>query len=89
MTDQDERRSRAWPRYLRFSVRGMIFLVLIVGGWLGWFIRSIRIERDAVAAITRTGGYVNFDWEWKKGDPIPDTNRRSRLSQWLTDNVLR
>jgi internalin A len=37
-------------------VRGLILLVLVVGVWLGWIIRSARIQREAVAAIQRAGG---------------------------------
>ena len=32
--------SRPWRRFLRFSVRGTIGIVLIIGVWLGWFVRS-------------------------------------------------
>jgi len=88
MTDQAKPRSRAWLRFLRLSLRGMIVVVLIVGGWLGWFIRGVRIERDAVAAIERSGGSVNYDWEWKKGDPIPDPTKRSWVREWLADRVM-
>ena len=52
--------SRPWRRFLRFSVRGMIVLVLVVGGWLGWIVRSARIQREAVAAIEKAGGEVEY-----------------------------
>ena len=38
-------------KYLRFSVRGLIVIVLVVGGCLGWIVRSARIQHEAVAAI--------------------------------------
>ena len=64
--------SRPWRRFLRFSVRGLIVVVLIVGGWLGWVIRSARIQSEAVAAIERTGGLVLYDWGRKiQNSPIP------------------
>ena len=48
----------------------MIVLVLVTGGWLGWLIRSTTIQRAAVAAIERGGGYVAYDWEYlKRGSP--------------------
>ena len=34
MTDQANLGSHPWRRFLRFSVRGMIVLVLVIGGWL-------------------------------------------------------
>jgi hypothetical protein len=36
--------SRPWRRYLRFSVRGLIVLVLLIGAGLGWTVRSARIQ---------------------------------------------
>jgi Leucine Rich repeat len=51
---------RSWRRCLRLSVRGLIVLVLVVGAGLGWVVRSARIQRDAVAAITRGGGSVIY-----------------------------
>ena len=52
--------SRPWRRFLRFSVRGLIIIVLVIGGWLGWIVRSARIQRDAVAAIAKTEGVVSY-----------------------------
>ena len=49
--------SRPLRRFLRFSVRGMIVLVLLIGCWSGWLVRSARIQREAVAA-TLVGGSV-------------------------------
>ena len=39
----------------------MIVVVLLVGGWLGWIVRSARIQRKAVAAIERDGGLVTYE----------------------------
>jgi internalin A len=61
--------SRPWRRFLRFSVRGMIVVVLLMGGWLGWIVRSARIQREAVAAIESAGGHVWYDWADDDGDP--------------------
>jgi hypothetical protein len=62
-----------WRRYLRFSARGLIVLVLLIGGGLGWVVRSVRsarIQRGAVAAIVRGGGSVKYNWEWPDGNDI-------------------
>jgi Leucine-rich repeat (LRR) protein len=61
-----------WRRFLRFSVRGLIALVLVIGVWLGWIVRQAHIQRDAVAAIWRTRGNIHYDWEWSNGNPLPD-----------------
>ena len=62
MTDQARPVSRSWRRFLRFSMRGMIVVVLVIGGWLGWVVRSAQIQREAVAAIENAGGAVSYDW---------------------------
>jgi len=63
--------SRPWRRYARFSVRGLIVLVLVIGVWLGWIVRSVRIQRDAVTAIEKAHGRVMYDWQWKNGRSTP------------------
>jgi hypothetical protein len=68
---QAEHISHSWRRYLRFSVRGLTVLVLVIGVWLAWLVRSAHIQRDAVAAITHAGGKVSYDWEWSNGNDIP------------------
>jgi hypothetical protein len=55
--------SRPWRRFLRFSVRGMIVVVLVIAAWLGWLVRSARIQREAVAAIERDRGLVRYNGE--------------------------
>ena len=71
MSDQVNSVSRPWRRYLRVSVRGLIVLVLVVGGCLGWLVRSARLQREAVAAIRKADGEVSYDWEWKNGAGMP------------------
>ena len=64
-----------WQRFLRLSARGMIVFVLVFGVWLGRLVRTRRIQREAVEAITAAGGGVSYDWEWinevsvRVGDP--------------------
>jgi hypothetical protein len=71
MSSQTKPLSRRWYRYLRFSMRGLIVVVLLFGGWLGWVVRGERIQREAVRAITIAGGTVQYEWEWKNGNLIP------------------
>lgn len=52
-----------WWSYLRLSVRGLIVLVLVIGGSLGWIVHSARVQREAVAAIMEAGGEVLYDWD--------------------------
>ena len=85
MTDQAKPVSRPWRRFLRFSVRGLIVLVLVIGGWLGWLVRSARIQREAVAAIKNAGGTVKYDWEWSNGSMIPAG--KPWAPRWLVDLI--
>jgi hypothetical protein len=66
-----KRASRPWRRFLRFSVRGMIVVVLVIGVWLGWIVRSAQIQRDTLKAIRNAGGIVAYDWEWTDGKAVP------------------
>ena len=86
MPIQSEPISRPWRRSLRFSVRGMIVVVLVIGGWLGWLVRSARIQRDAVALIERSdGGGVSYDWDRGAGNRYAPG--RPWAPSWLVDLV--
>jgi hypothetical protein len=77
--------SPTWRRYLRFSVRRLIVVVLVIGAGLGWIVRQAHIQRDAVAAIMQTGGSIRYDWEWKDGNPIP--GGKPWAPRWLVDRI--
>jgi hypothetical protein len=77
--------SRWWRRFLRVSVRGMIVVVLLIGGLLGWVVRSARIQRDAVAAITKEGGNVWYDWDLKAG--VRDGEGKPWGPSWLVKTI--
>ena len=77
--------ARPWRGYLRLSVRGLIVVVLLVGGWFGWEVRSARIQREAVVAIEEAGGSVKYDWEWSNGKSIPGGKPWS--PRWLVDLI--
>jgi Leucine rich repeat len=76
--------ARSWRTMLRFSVRAMVILVLVIGAGLGWIVRSARIQRDAVAAIRRHGGSVLYDGE--QGTRVYFDGRRF-APKWLVDKV--
>ena len=85
MATEAEPVSRPWRRFLRFSVRGMIVVVLLVGGWLGWLVRSARIQREAVAAIQQAGGSVYYDWEWRSGQYLEGTEPPA--PRWVVERL--
>ncbi len=60
--------SAAPPRSRRpfaLSVRALLIVVLVLGAWLGWFVRNARIQHEAVAAVQRAGGSVAYDIDWR------------------------
>ena len=61
MIDESKPASRPWRSFLRFSVRGMIVLVILFGVGLGWIVRNAQIQREAVTAIQKAGGHVEYD----------------------------
>ena len=88
MTDQAKPATHRWRRVLRFSVRGMIVVVLAAGVWLGWIVRSARIQREAVAAIEHDHGFVYYAFDWKDGKPVR-RRARSWYLKWFADHVDR
>ena len=75
----------SWRRFLRFSVRGLLVLMLVIGGGLGWIIRQAHIQRDALAAVVKAGGSVTYDWEWNNGKFIP--GGKLWAPKWLVDLI--
>ena len=75
----------SWRNRLRFSVRTMMVLVLVLGGWLGWIVHRAHVQRDAVAAIQKSGGRVYYEWERKNRSPVP--NGKPWWPSWLVDRV--
>jgi Leucine Rich repeat len=54
--------ARPWRRHLRFSLRALLLVILLLGLWLGWFVHTAKIQHDAVAAIQKNGGWVRYYW---------------------------
>jgi hypothetical protein len=68
-------------RRFMISLRSMMILVLVFGGWLGWFVRRVQVRHDAVAAVKNAGGSVVYDLEWRNAGPNP--YRKSWVPDWL------
>ena len=73
-----------WQEFLRFSVRGLIVLVLLIGTGLGWLVRT-QIQREAVAAIENSHGSVKYSWEWRNGKSI--FGGKPWAPGWLVDRL--
>ncbi len=76
---------RSWRRWLRLSVRALLIIVLLLGGWLGWIENRSQGQRDAVAVIQRAGGSVVYDWQWRDGRPDPLA--KPGMPEWLINGV--
>ena len=72
-------------KYLRFSLRGLIILVLLIGDCLGWIASSASRQRAAVLAIEKSGGRVQYDWQYKNGRSLRGLTPRS--PKWLVDRI--
>jgi len=77
--------ARPWRSYLRISVRGLIVVVLVLGGGLGWVVNRARVQREAVAAIERAGGSVKYKWDYTVGTLI--SSEEPAWPNWLIKNV--
>jgi Leucine Rich repeat len=76
------RRQHSYPR---FSLRGLIIVVLLIGGWLGWVVSSARRQRLTVLAIEKSGGGVRYHWQFKNGRYL--LGRTSWTPKWLVDHL--
>jgi hypothetical protein len=84
--------SRSWRRYLRFSVRGSIVLVLVIGVWLAWLVRVIRnaqVQRDAVVAVERNLGMVRYNGELIFWDSEPGWHEIKEEETWAPRWLVR
>jgi hypothetical protein len=82
----DTPKKRRWWNRFRISLGAFLALVLVIGVWLGWIIRSERAQREAVAAITRSGGRVWYEWEIEDGR-FYDREIHCPWPKWLVDQV--
>jgi hypothetical protein len=73
----------AMRRWLAFSVRGLLLLVLALGLALGLLLHKAGKQRRAVAAVKQYGGFVHYDWEFEGTGSIVERNSRSPGPPWL------
>jgi hypothetical protein len=71
-------RAKSRRRWLRLSVRGLVILVLLIGCWLGWEVHQAQVQREAVAAIRRVNGNVDYEL---------DPSRSPAWLRWLADRI--
>ena len=49
-------------RWLRFSLRSLFLLVVVIAVLLGWMIHKVRQQGVAVAALREMGCWVRYDY---------------------------
>jgi hypothetical protein len=85
---------KAWRHWLRFRVRGLLVLLLVIGGGLGWIVHQAHVQRDAVAAIEevkasqRRMAVYHREMSEAAGGPLrvrgsPSSPTRSRRNEFL------
>ncbi len=88
VTGQPQPGPRRRRRFFRVSVRGLLFLILLLGcafGWIARVARSGNVQRRAVAAIYQAGGWVVYDTEWdERQNPA---TWKPVWPKWLVDRV--
>src|SRR4051812_11982697 len=77
----------------RLRIRALMALVMVLGGAFGWVVHRAHTQRDAIAAIVRSGGKAFYDWEIKEvsgrlGATVRmDRNAKPRWPKWLIDTL--
>lgn len=71
---------------VRFSVRLLMALILIVAVVLGRTVHTARVQREAVAAIQGAGGKVYYIWWWVDADPNPPDSQPA-WQRWLVASL--
>ena len=76
-------------RWLRFSLRTMLVAGTVLCVLLAWKVRKVERQKEAVAAIERTGGSVRYDWEVRDHPQAPGKNLlRDLLGDDFFDDVV-
>jgi hypothetical protein len=73
--------------HLRFSVRALLIVGLLLGGWLGSIVRTAGRQRAAVAAMRSAGAWVRYDWEYRRAEKQLRAGESLRWPLWLEDSV--
>jgi hypothetical protein len=84
--------ARANRRWLRFSLRGLLLIVAIFCVWLGIKVNAARRQAEAVAAILKAGGTVNFDYQMipaKSGEWTCQSRETCAVNRGLMTSLTR
>ncbi|HEX2473670.1 MAG TPA: hypothetical protein VHK01_02925 [Lacipirellulaceae bacterium] len=83
-------RLRTWHNLLRFRLRTLLLAITVASVWLGFHVRSARVQERSVAAIHQYGGWVRYEFQFPSGEYFHksfDRQARSPLPKWLLDRL--
>ncbi|MEX0714837.1 MAG: hypothetical protein WD278_21095 [Pirellulales bacterium] len=55
--------SRPPRRLFQFSLRGLLFALTAVGGWLGTHVNRVKNQREAVAELKKVNGLLAYEYQ--------------------------
>ncbi len=73
------------PRKYRYSLRFLMAFVLGAALWMGWRVEQARVQKEAIQAIKRHGGWVHFDYEFSYGKIV--AGGKPRWPEWLVNAI--
>ena len=79
MTDTPKTKRKR--RFLRFSLRTLLLVMLVLCVVLGWTVNRAQ-QRRAVQAVKEMGGSVIYDFEAVPDEAEPPDRRVPRWSRW-------
>jgi hypothetical protein len=62
------------------SLRVIMVFLLAIGGWLGWFLYRVHVERGAADTVKKAGGTVVYELQQPEEDP--GGTLLSSISEW-------
>lgn len=77
-------------RWFRFRLRTLLIVLTVISVALGLYVRSARIQQEAVQAIRDYGGWVRYDFQFPSGTFAVndfDANASSGVPQWIFDRL--
>ena len=79
-------------RWLRFSLRTLLSLVILIGASLGWTIYKVRQQRIAVSALMKMGCSIEYRNTQNRSPTVLESLRRllgeeSRSVFWMHGNM--
>ena len=82
-------RKFSWRRLLRFNLRTMLLIILLVSAWLAWHLDRAKQQKRAVDAVIKAGGRVSYDFQFD-GDPVHTffrENTESPYPEFMLDSL--